>query len=76
MRYLFLLLLVVGALMVWRRWSGRSGSAEGGGRPEASPPGTMVQCKVCGIYLPEEESLSVEQFHYCSATHRDQDTKQ
>jgi hypothetical protein len=75
MRYLFLLLVVVGAVMVWRRWLSRSSRHGDSVGPKEGVSGTMVQCRVCGIYLPEEESLTADQFHYCSIAHREQDTQ-
>jgi len=73
MRYLFLFLVVIGAVFVWRRWLSRSSGNDDPVGPKEGASGTMVQCRVCGIYLPEEESLTAGQFHYCSAAHRDQD---
>lgn len=33
--------------------------------------GRMVQCAICGIYVPEHEALEQNGRHYCSREHRD-----
>ncbi|MGB1110247.1 MAG: PP0621 family protein [Gammaproteobacteria bacterium] len=33
----------------------------------------VVACKVCGLHVPRSEALTVNDQHYCSAEHRDQD---
>lgn len=44
--------------------------------PTADQTGKMVACEVCGLHLPENEAVSVQQndrcHHYCSEAHRDQ----
>ncbi|MGB5260917.1 MAG: PP0621 family protein [Gammaproteobacteria bacterium] len=33
--------------------------------------GQMVQCKYCGMYIPEPEAIRGEDQWYCSKQHRD-----
>ena len=48
-------------------------------RPRVETPkrkrlsGDMVQCKHCGMYLPEPEAIRSQQQWYCSTEHRDAD---
>lgn len=35
--------------------------------------GQMVQCKHCGIYIPEAEAVRSSEHWYCSTEHRDAD---
>ena len=35
--------------------------------------GQMVQCKHCGMYLPENEAIRSREQWYCSREHRDAD---
>ena len=35
--------------------------------------GQMVQCKHCGMYLPEPEAIRSQDHWYCSLKHRDAD---
>jgi uncharacterized protein len=70
MRYLTLLLLAVAAFLVVRHLFSRPPAA--GGKPPA-PPGDMVRCARCGLYLPEDDAVRAGERFYCSPEHRDQD---
>ena len=37
--------------------------------------GQMVQCKYCGMYIPETEAIRAQDQWYCSSEHRDADRK-
>lgn len=43
-------------------------------RPKAEPPeipaAPMVRCAHCGVHLPRDRALSLEQQWYCSEAHR------
>ncbi len=38
--------------------------------------GQMVQCKQCGMYIPEQEALRREDQWYCSQQHLEADRQQ
>lgn len=68
-----LILLIVLALLVYFVLKGFR-------RPRASPPPQrlpekMVSCEVCGINLPESESMSEGARHFCCEEHRKQAQK-
>lgn len=71
MRYLLLFLVILLGVILWRR---AVRNAMPPVDPEApSNEGTMVQCRVCGVYFPQEDSLESGAFHYCSEEHRKKD---
>ena len=37
--------------------------------------GKMVQCAVCGMYVPETEALGSAGRHYCSQAHLEEDRR-
>jgi hypothetical protein len=79
MRYLFMFVLIVIGIVIWRIAHRRDRSVPIESQSEASPDRSgeaMVQCRVCGVYIPQGESLSDGLFHYCSELHRNQDGAQ
>lgn len=72
MRYLLIVAVIIVAVLLWRRALRRDlpPPAEPGQDPAGE---AMVQCRVCGVYLPQRESLKEGPFHYCSEAHRQQD---
>lgn len=46
-----------------------------GAQPPHTPPRVksqdMVSCKVCGVHLPESESILKQGVYYCSKEHSD-----
>lgn len=72
MRYLLVLALIVVGVLLWRHAMRRKLPPTAGSPPERAPE-AMVQCRVCGVYLPQHESLQEGPFHYCCEAHRDQD---
>lgn len=72
MRYLLIVAVIIVAVLLWRRALCRNLPPPAGPAPD--PAGeAMVQCRVCGVYLPQQESLKEGPFHYCSEAHRQQD---
>lgn len=72
MRYLLIVAVIIVAVLLWRRALRRNLPPPAGPAPD--PAGeAMVQCRVCGVYLPQQESLKDGPFHYCSEAHRQQD---
>lgn len=71
MRYLFLLILVVAGIYLFRTLSKRPPADP---RPPETAGGNMVRCAHCGVYLPEDEAIRSGDRFYCSAEHRDRGT--
>ncbi|MBL8372197.1 MAG: hypothetical protein JNK28_12490 [Burkholderiaceae bacterium] len=73
MKYLVLLLVVLVAIMLWKK---RQRPAQG--QPKATPSATshpplaMTRCERCGIHLPEAEAVEGRKGWYCGTAHRDQ----
>jgi uncharacterized protein len=73
MRYLFLLLLIVAGVYLWRKMlrdSGRNGERKGAPGADGKVA-NMVRCSHCGTYLPEDDAIRVGDQFFCSNEHRD-----
>lgn len=79
MKYLLLLLVVMGLVFLSGVRKGRARSAQPpGSGPETKPPAQateaqasmMVACAECGTHLPEPEAYPGRGGHFCSAEHR------
>jgi uncharacterized protein len=51
--------------------------AEGAGSPGGAAAGgeLMLRCARCGVHVPASEAIDVGDRHYCSAEHRDADSR-
>lgn len=69
MKYLVLLLVVVGVLWFARS---RAGKLSRRGEPPAKPPQAqaMISCVHCGVHLPRDDAIAGAQGLYCSEAHR------
>lgn len=73
MRYLIIAVLVIIAVLLIRRVVSRQRDLRNG--PGNTPPvASMVQCRICGIYLPQDDAIRQGAFHYCSEAHRKLDS--
>jgi len=79
MKYLLLLLVVMGLVFLSGVRKGRAGSGTAPGpdpeprpRGQSAGPGAamMVSCAECGTHLPESEAYPGRGGHFCSAEHR------
>ena len=81
MKYLLLLLVVMGLVFLSGVRKGRAGQGgapgtgpEPGARPRGQARGAdaamMVSCAECGTHLPESEAFPGRGGHFCSAEHR------
>ncbi len=69
MKYLVLLLVVVGVLWFARSRAGKlSRRSDPPGKPPQ--PQTMVSCVHCGVHLPRGDAIDGAQGPYCSEAHR------
>ncbi len=66
LRYLLLLLAVVGVALIGRHLLGRARH-----RPAAPPAEVtrMVRCACCGVHVPESEALRQGDDFFCSRKH-------
>ncbi len=69
MKYLFVLLVVVFALWLWRH--NRQPPKAGRDAPrQADQQQEMVRCPVCALHVPKAEAVPGRQAWYCSVEHR------
>lgn len=66
----YLLLLVVGALVVFLLGFKRARPAAPAPKPAAKLPKDMVACLECGLHLPRDEALPGRGGHFCCEAHR------
>ena len=66
MKYLVLLLIVVGGIW-WIRQQRRPHQST----PQRSGPQVMVPCTHCGTHVPENDAVRGARGMYCSTAHRD-----
>ena len=66
MKYLLLLLVVLGCLWWLRR--ARAPGAQASAAPGKRPV-NMVQCANCGVHLPENDAKRGQRGMYCSDAH-------
>jgi len=69
-RILLILILIAVVMLVVRRLKRLSSRPQAG---KKTTTGHMVQCAMCGLYLPEQEAISHHGKYYCSQSHRDKD---
>jgi len=65
MKYLVLLLIVLGGIW-WIRQQRKPGSSA----QKKSGPQVMVACAHCGTHVPEDDAVRGTQGVYCSDSHR------
>lgn len=79
MKYLLLLLVVMGLVFLSgvRKGRGAGGRSPGrepepgsAGRPAGAQAAMMVSCAECGTHLPESEAFPGRGGHFCSIEHR------
>ncbi len=78
MKYLLLLLCLMGLVFLSGVRKGRSGSGQGGREQDAPPrdqaaspkAAMMVACAECGAHLPQSEAYPGKGGQFCSAEHR------
>jgi len=81
MKYLLLLLVVMGLVFLSGVRKGRSGGGSAPGpapgpearprsRPQEADAAMMVSCDECGMHLPQSEAFPGRGGHFCSAEHR------
>ncbi|MCQ6259868.1 PP0621 family protein [Pseudomonas hefeiensis] len=69
LRLLFWIALIAAAIWLWRKFKSTS-AAPNAPRERDAPP--MVRCAHCGVHLPRDRALALEQQWYCSQAHLEQ----
>ena len=67
MKYLLLIAFVAIVWWVWKKRSVQRGQQV---PPAPRDPEAMVVCALCGVHLPESDSVSENGAHFCSDAHR------
>ncbi|MDF9775182.1 PP0621 family protein [Pseudomonas baetica] len=70
LRLLFWIALIAAAVWFWRKLKGQASTSKPPAEREAAP---MVRCAHCGVHLPRDRALSLDQQWYCSQAHLEQD---
>ncbi|CAI8929373.1 MULTISPECIES: PP0621 family protein [unclassified Pseudomonas] len=70
LRLLFWIALIAAAVWFWRKFKGQASTPKPPAEREAAP---MVRCAHCGVHLPRDRALSLDQQWYCSQAHLEQD---
>ena len=69
LRILFWIALIAAAVWFWRKFKGQASTPSSPAEREAAP---MVRCAHCGVHLPRDRALSLDQQWYCSQAHLEQ----
>ncbi|CAI8698909.1 MYND finger [Pseudomonas sp. IT-P12] len=69
LRLLFWIALIAAAVWFWRKFKGSSSAPRPPAEPQAAP---MVRCAHCGLHLPRDRALNLQQQWYCSQAHLEQ----
>ena len=69
LRLLFWIVVIFAAIWLWRKFKAPAASNHSH-REQDAPP--MVRCAHCGVHLPRDRALSVQQQWYCSQAHLEQ----
>ncbi|WP_223451752.1 MULTISPECIES: PP0621 family protein [unclassified Pseudomonas] len=66
---LFWIALIVAAIWFWLKHKRQVAAPKSPAELEAAP---MVRCAHCGVHLPRDRALSLQQQWYCSQAHLEQ----
>jgi uncharacterized protein len=69
LRLLFWIALIAAAVWFWRKFKGQASTPRPPAEGNAAP---MVRCAHCGVHLPQDRALKLEQQWYCSQAHLEQ----
>ncbi|WP_191486216.1 PP0621 family protein [Pseudomonas sp. FEN] len=68
-RLLFWIALIAAAVWFWRKFNRPAAPARPADALDAAP---MVRCAHCGVHLPRDRALNLQQDWYCSQAHLEQ----
>ncbi|WP_085648741.1 MULTISPECIES: PP0621 family protein [unclassified Pseudomonas] len=69
LRLLFWIALIAAAVWLWRKFKAPASSTRSPREQDAAP---MVRCAHCGVHLPRDRALNLQQQWYCSQAHLEQ----
>jgi len=69
LRLLFWIALIAAAVWLWRKLKAPAAPAPSSRERDAAP---MVRCAHCGVHLPRDRALNLQQQWYCSQAHLEQ----
>ena len=69
LRLLFWIAVIAAAVWFWRKFKNPASRQQRSAEPDAA---LMVRCAHCGVHLPRDRALSVQQQWYCSQAHLEQ----
>ncbi|WP_150803304.1 PP0621 family protein [Pseudomonas fluorescens] len=69
LRLLFWIALIAAAVWLWRKFKHSPSVAN---TPDEKIAAPMVRCAHCGVHLPRDRALSLQQQWYCSQAHLEQ----
>lgn len=70
LRLLFWIALIAAAVWFWRKFKRPVDASRPTPSEQNAPP--MVRCAHCGVHLPRDRALSLQQQWYCSQGHLEQ----
>ncbi|WRH91761.1 PP0621 family protein [Pseudomonas fluorescens] len=74
LRLLFWIVVIFAAIWLWRKFKAPAASNQSHRAPREQDAPPMVRCAHCGVHLPRDRALSVQQQWYCSQAHLEQGT--
>lgn len=72
LRLLFWIVVIFAAIWLWRKFKAPAASNQSHRAPREQDAPQMVRCAHCGVHLPRDRALSVQQQWYCSQAHLEQ----
>ncbi|WP_435038069.1 PP0621 family protein [Pseudomonas neuropathica] len=72
LRILFWIVVIFAAIWLWRKFKAPVASNQSNRAPREQDAPPMVRCAHCGVHLPRDRALSVQQQWYCSQAHLEQ----
>lgn len=67
MRYILLIIAIIAALLILKQLYGPRKKPT---HKKMPPSKTIVRCEHCGVHIPQEEALHINQHYFCSEEHR------
>ncbi|KAE9641116.1 PP0621 family protein [Pseudomonas sp. PB106] len=72
LRLLFWIVVIFAAIWLWRKFKAPAASSQSNRSSSEQDAAPMVRCAHCGVHLPRDRALSVQQQWYCSQAHLEQ----
>lgn len=72
MKFLLLLLVIVGGIYWIRLQRMRESDSSSAPQSSAESAQWMIECPVCGTHLPQSDAVQGQRHLYCSVAHRQQ----